>query len=243
MFMKRCFDLGASIAGLIVLSPLLLILMGLIWVQDFRNPFYLAPRVGRGGKTFQMMKFRSMIVGADRSGVDSTSADDLRITPIGRFIRKYKLDELPELFNVLQGWMSMVGPRPNVVRDVELYTEQERRLLTVRPGITDLASIIFADEGEILEGRPDPDLAYNQLIRPWKSRLGLLYVENNSFGLDFHIIFLTLIALVSRVRALNGLQDLLRQMKADSRLLEISLRETPLYPFPPPGSDRVVQVR
>jgi lipopolysaccharide/colanic/teichoic acid biosynthesis glycosyltransferase len=241
--MKRYFDLGASLAGLIVLSPLLLVLMALIWFQDFRNPFYIAPRVGRGGKPFRMIKFRSMIVGADRFGVDSTSSDDHRITPIGRFIRKCKLDEFPELFNVLLGHMSLVGPRPNVVRDVELYTDQERRLLMVRPGITDLASIVFADEGDILEGQTNPDLVYNQLIRPWKSRLGLLYVEKNSVRLDFQIIFLTLITLVSRVRALNGLQDMLRQMKADSQLLEISRRETPLYPYPPPGSDQVVQIR
>ena len=122
-----------------------------------------------------------MIVKADQTGVDSTAGDDKRITPIGRLVRKLKLDELSQLWNVLKGDMSLVGPRPNVPREVALYTSDENKLLEIRPGITDLSSIIFADEGDILHGAEDPDLRYHQIIRPWKSRLGLLYVKKTGF--------------------------------------------------------------
>ena len=121
-----------------------------------------------------MVKLRSMIINADKNKVDSTASDDMRITRVGMMIRAYKLDELTQLINVLKGDMSLVGPRPNVQRDVDLYSETEKRLLSVKPGITDFSSIIFSDEGDILSGLDDPDIAYNQLIRPWKSRLGIL---------------------------------------------------------------------
>ena len=182
--MKRLLDIVVSAGALIVLSPLLLVVATAVWLQDFHSPFYIAPRVARGNGTFRMVKFRSMTVGADRTGVDSTSASDSRITAVGRTIRAYKLDELVQLWNVLKGDMSLVGPRPQVRRDADLYTDVERGLLTARPGITDLASIVFSDEGDILKDEADPDLAYNQLIRPWKSRLGLLYVNHQSVRLD-----------------------------------------------------------
>src|SRR5215213_3935979 len=175
--MKRLFDFLVAVAGLIILSPLIAVLSVAIYLQDRHSPFYVAKRVGAGGISFRMVKFRSMVIRADTSGVDSTANDDPRITGLGRFVRRYKLDEIPQLWNVLVGSMSLVGPRPNVERDTALYTTEERRLLSIRPGITDLASIVFADEGDILEGSDNPDLKYNQVIRPWKSRLGLLYVD------------------------------------------------------------------
>lgn len=241
--MKRTFDLIISIAGLIAMSPVLAVFLVLIWLQDFHSPFYIAPRVGRNGKKFKMVKLRSMVIDADKSGVDSTSADDSRITWIGKIIRKYKLDEFSQLWNVLLGDMSLVGPRPNVENDVALYTEEERHLLDMKPGITDLASIVFSDEGDILEGSEDPDLKYNQVIRPWKSRLGLLYVKKTNFILDIIIILLTLVAIFSRRHALKGVCYILTMLNADPQIIEIAKREKDLVPFPPPGSDQVVMSR
>jgi lipopolysaccharide/colanic/teichoic acid biosynthesis glycosyltransferase len=241
--MKRLFDIVLSFLGLLITSPLTLTFMFLIWMQDRHSPFYIAPRVGRNCKMFNMVKLRSMVINADKSGVDSTSAGDKRITWVGRFIRKYKIDELSQLWNVFCGYMSLVGPRPNVERDVSLYTEEEKHLLDVRPGITDLSSIVFSDEGDILADSEDPDLKYNQVIRPWKSRLGLLYIENRSFLLDIKILILTAFAIVSKPVALRGINKILKKLNADPQLIEAALREKPLYPFPPPGSDEIVQSR
>jgi len=232
-----------SAGGLLLFSPMLWTFMGLIWLQDRSFPFYIAVRVGKDGRPFRMVKLRSMIVGAERSGVDSTSTEDHRITWVGRLIRRYKLDELSQLWNVLRGDMSLVGPRPNVLREVEIYTEVERHLLDVRPGITDFASIVFSDEGEILAGSEDPDLKYNQVIRPCKSRLGLLYVQKHTFFADMRIIWLTVIAIVSRARALNGLQPILKGLGADPQLLRVAMRQDLLFPYPPPGSDQIVTTR
>jgi lipopolysaccharide/colanic/teichoic acid biosynthesis glycosyltransferase len=184
-----------------------------------------------------------MVVRADRTGVDSTGTNDPRITPIGRFIRRYKLDEVTQLWNVLWGQMSLVGPRPQVKRDADLYTTEEQRLLSIRPGITDFASIVFADEGEILKGRADPDLAYNQLIRPWKSRLGLFYLDNNGFSVDLQLILLTAVAIGSRYAALRKVHALLKRLGAADDLARIALRQDALMPHPPPGSDLIVMSR
>lgn len=181
---KRVFDLVASLVGLTVLGPILLIFSLLLWLQDFHSPFYLALRVGKNGNLFRMVKLRTMIAGADKSGVASTAADDRRITKLGHIVRRYKLDEFSQLWNVLGGQMSLVGPRPQVKRDVDLYTDEEMHLLDVLPGITDFSSIVFGDEGKILERSPNPDLDYDQLIRCWKSRLGMVYVLNRSILLD-----------------------------------------------------------
>ena len=162
--MKRLIDILVSLFGLFFLSPLLLIFMFLIFMQDKHFPFYVAKRVGKNGVMFKMIKLRSMTIGAEKNGVDSTSINDTRITPIGLKVRKYKLDELTQLWNVLKGDMSLVGPRPNVKRDVDLYSNVEMQILLVKPGITDFSSIIFSDEGEILKDSKDPDLMYNQLI-------------------------------------------------------------------------------
>jgi len=238
--MKRVFDFTVALTGLIVVSPLLLAVMIAIWLQDFRSPFYIAPRAARGGGAFSMVKFRSMVANADKTGVRSTAGDDRRITPVGRFVRAYKIDELIQLWNVLKGDMSLVGPRPQVLTDASMYTEQEKRMLTVRPGITDPASIVFADEGDILHGSADPDLLYNQIIRPWKSRLALLYIDKRSFLIDVWLVLLTAAAMVSRRTALEAIQRLLQRWGADPLLLRMARREEPLLPYPPPGATEVV---
>ena len=214
-----------------------------MWVQDFKFPFYIPLRVGKNGKLFKMIKLRSMGVNADRNGVDSTSNNDSRITPIGHFIRKFKLDELSQLINVLKGDMSLVGPRPNVKNETDLYTEEEKKILLVSPGITDFASIVFADEGTILEKSSDPNLDYNQLIRPYKSRLALFYIEKKSFFLDLKIIFLTMLVIISRRFSLNKLSLLLKDLGANSKMVELSTRENELKPTPPPGSQNIVVSR
>jgi lipopolysaccharide/colanic/teichoic acid biosynthesis glycosyltransferase len=241
--MKRILDFFVSFSGLIICSPLLIPITIIVWLQDFHLPFYIAPRVGKGEKPFRMIKLRSMIINADKTGVDSTSSNDRRITGVGRFIRKYKFDELSQLFNVLFGDMSLVGPRPNVKRETDLYTSEEKKLLTIKPGITDFSSIVFADEGDILKDQSDPDIAYNQLIRPWKSRLGIFYAEHRSMVVDIKLIFLTVLAIISREKALQRVSGLLTELKADQSLVRVSLRNENLVPTPPPGSSRIVTNR
>jgi lipopolysaccharide/colanic/teichoic acid biosynthesis glycosyltransferase len=237
---KRLLDFLAALAGLVLLSPLLLVASLVVWLQDFVSPFYVAPRMARGGGTFRMVKLRSMVVDAHKTGVNSTSGNDRRITLVGRFIRRYKLDEIMQLWNVLKGDMSLVGPRPQVLTDAALYTEEEKRMLTVRPGVTDLASIVFSDEGDILEGSANPDLRYNQIIRPWKSRLALLYIEKRTLWLDLRIILFTAIAIVSRPAALKGVQSILESWAVDPLLRRMAAREESLLPYPPPGATEVV---
>jgi lipopolysaccharide/colanic/teichoic acid biosynthesis glycosyltransferase len=240
---KRLFDILASALGLLAASPVLLPVMFLVWRQDRHSPFYIAPRVGLQGELFKMVKLRSMVVNADKSGVDSTGNNDMRITPVGQFIRSYKLDELTQLWNVLKGDMSLVGPRPNVKRETDLYTPVEKGLLDVRPGITDFSSIVFSDEGDILDGQPDPDIAYNQLIRPGKSMLGLFYIRNRSLWLDVQLCVLTAIAIISRPHALMGVSKLLSSLGADADLQVIAARQQPLVPCPPPGGTHIVTSR
>ncbi len=189
---KRIFDGVVSLAGLVILFPLFVAVAVLIKV-DSRGPiFYRGARVGQFGKLFRIFKFRTMILGAEQVGISSSAEDDPRITRVGKLLRRYKLDELPQLFNVLAGDMSLVGPRPQVQWAVELYNQQEKQLLTVRPGITDYASIMFRSEGEILRGSADPDRDYLEKIAPEKIRLGLEYVGNHSFWIDLKIIVATL---------------------------------------------------
>ena len=237
---KRLVDILASFFGLLFFSPILLPTIFLIWKEDKRSPFYVRPRLGKNGKSFKMIKLRSMEIDADKSGVVSSSDNDMRITPIGHKIRKYKLDELIQLWNVLIGDMSLVGPRPNVKNETDLYTNVEKELFSVRPGITDFSSIVFSDEGDILKGKDNPDLVYNQLIRPWKSRLGLIYIKNQSFLLDIKMIIYTLVAIFSKQSALNWVVSQLKLMDADSNVVNISKRKVELYPFPPPGMDKVI---
>ena len=241
--MKRLFDFTASLLGLVILSPLLLVASLLVWLQDRHSPFYIPIRVGRGGRPYRMIKLRSMVVRADANKVDSTANNDPRITVIGRTIRRFKFDEIPQLWNVMVGDMSLVGPRPNVSRETDLYTSEEKHLLSVRPGITDLSSIVFADEGRILEGKSDPDLAYNQLIRPYKSRLGLLYIDHSGVWLDMRLIFVTLLSAVNRRAALDRVSALVSRLGAPPELVEVASRNSPLRPAPPPGATDIVSKR
>lgn len=241
--MKRIIDFILSLIGLILASPILLPTIFLVWIQDWHSPFYIAPRVGKNERQFKMLKLRSMVINADKSGVDSTSSNDKRITGVGRFIRKYKLDELSQLWNVLIGDMSLVGPRPNVKRETDLYTLQEKKLLTVRPGITDFSSIVFSDEGDILKDQVDPDIAYNQLIRPGKSMLGVFYIDKRNLFIDIKLIFLTVIAIISKERALIGIVGILKKLNANDLLIEISSRKKVLLPMPPPGAKNIVTNR
>ncbi len=226
--LKRGLDMVAAALGLSLLSPLLCVVLFLIWGQDGHSPFYIANRAGIGGKPFSMVKIRSMIVRADQTGVESTSATDNRITPIGHFVRRWKLDELSQLWNVLIGDMSLVGPRPNTMREVESYTVAERRLLSVRPGITDISSIVFSDEGDILKDAVDPDKTYAEIIRPWKSRLGLAYVDNANVVLDLRLVLLTIIAILRKDTALQGVASILAKLNVDQSVRETARRSAPL---------------
>src|SRR3989304_1717209 len=195
---KRIFDILFSIVGLIFVSPLLLTICILIKHEDGGPVFYRGLRVGKKGTLFKIYKFRSMVVNAEKIGGSSTADDDPRITKIGKFVRKYKLDELPQLINVLKGEMSFVGPRPEVQHYVNMYTNEEKAILNVKPGITDWASMWNSDEGAILAGRTDAEKTYMEKIRPEKIRLQLKYVRKRSFFVDLKIIFQTLFKLVKR---------------------------------------------
>lgn len=238
--MKRLLDLFIAAWVLLLLVPVLAAVAVTVWLEDGRSPWYRGVRVGRDGREFRMLKFRSMRVGAAQSGVNSTASGDARITRVGRILRAVKLDELPQLWNVVAGEMSLVGPRPQVPEAVSLYTAEERRMLAVLPGMTDLASIVFSDEGEILAGSADPDLLYNQIIRPWKSRLALLYLGRRSCTIDLRILLWTAGALVSRRWALARVANLLDQWGVGQPLYSIVRRATPLPAYPPPGASEVV---
>lgn len=241
--MKRIIDIIVSLFGLILFSPIIVPFIIIIFLQDFSSPFYIAKRVGKNEELFKMIKLRSMIINADKSGVDSTSSNDMRITKVGKLIRKFKLDEITQLWNVLIGDMSLVGPRPNVKNETDIYTVEEKKLLKVKPGITDFASIVFSDEGEILSNSKNPDIDYNQLIRPWKSRLGLLYVNNMNFILDIKLILYTVLGIFSKKKALNFLIKDLKKIKANNKIIEVSKRVNKLIPYPPPGSNKIIKRR
>jgi lipopolysaccharide/colanic/teichoic acid biosynthesis glycosyltransferase len=194
--LKRLFDLLASLVALLLLSPLMAVLAWRIKRYDGGPVLYAGRRVGKGGKPFGMYKFRTMVMNADKIGGSSTPDDDPRITPIGKMLRRYKLDELPQLFNVVKGEMSLVGPRPQVQWAVDLYTPEQRQVLTVPPGITDYASVRFPNEGEILKGSTDPDRDYMEKIHPEKMRLSLEYVRQRSLLTDFKVIAQTFLAIL-----------------------------------------------
>ncbi len=237
---KRLLDIVFASIGLVVLAPVLIPATVLIWLQDFRSPFYVATRIGRGGRPFRIVKLRTMAVDADAAGINSTAAGDPRVTAVGRLVRACKLDELSQLWNVVRGDMSLVGPRPNVAGEIARYTEIERRLLDVKPGITDFSSIVFADEGEILRDSADADLEYNRLIRPWKSHLALLNIERRSDFLDVALMVITVSGIVSRRAALGALAIILARLDAPDELCRIARRDDVLPPAAPPGADRPV---
>lgn len=196
--MKRFFDLVVSGLGLLVLSPLFLVLA--VWIKcDSKGPvFYRQVRVGRNNRDFRLYKFRSMRVGSDKKGLITIGGHDPRVTRSGYYIRRYKLDELPQLINVFAGNMSLVGPRPEVRKYVDLYTPEQMHVLDVRPGITDLASIRYRNENELLERADDPDRYYVDVIMQDKLRINLEYVADHSFLKDIKLIGMTFRAIVSK---------------------------------------------
>jgi lipopolysaccharide/colanic/teichoic acid biosynthesis glycosyltransferase len=194
--MKRVFDIIFSYAGLIILCPVFILIACLIKLEDWAPIFYAGARVGKNSRMFNMLKFRTMVVNADKIGGPSTSSDDSRITGVGKVIRKFKLDEIPQLINVLKGEMSFVGPRPEVAYYVNMFTEKEKGILSIRPGITDWASVWNSDEGSVLAGSSDPEKTYMEKIRPEKIRLQLDYVDHHSLRVDFKIILQTIIKIL-----------------------------------------------
>lgn len=188
---KRVFDIVATAVGLLVLAPLFLLVTLLLKLTSRGPVFYSQERVGKGGRLFRILKFRSMVLDADVKGPAVTSAGDPRITRIGQFLRRSKLDELPQLWNVLHGDMSLVGPRPEVPLYAAGYTAQQRQVLTVRPGITDIASIAYRNEEDLLGCRPDPEQYYREVVLPAKLALNAEYLNKTSLGFDLLLILKT----------------------------------------------------
>lgn len=232
---KRLFDIAFALGAMLVTLPIIAAACLLIWLQDGHAPLYRGIRVGRRGRDFRMIKLRTMVPGGERLGGGSTTTSDSRLTPLGAALRRFKLDELPQFWNVLKGDMSVVGPRPNLRGEVDRYTAEEMKLLSVRPGITDAASIVFADEGEILNGSADPDALYDAVIRPWKNRIALLYVQHRSMGADLELILLTIVTLLSRRAGLHALDRMLERWGAPAKLRRICARSDPLPAGEPPG--------
>jgi lipopolysaccharide/colanic/teichoic acid biosynthesis glycosyltransferase len=189
--MKRAFDIFFSLIGLILLLPLIGILAIWITMDSPGGAFYRQWRVGRNGKEFRLLKFRTMALGSDLKGLLTIGGRDPRVIPPGYFLRSSKLDELPQLFNVLKGDMSLVGPRPEVKKYVDLYTPEQRKVLEVRPGITDLASIEYSRESELLAASSDPEKFYIEEVMPAKLALNLKYIREQSLMNDVKIIFKT----------------------------------------------------
>ncbi|NOZ45506.1 MAG: sugar transferase [Chlorobi bacterium] len=192
--MKRLFDVVLSFISLIVLIPVFIIIGILILIDDFGNIFYIQNRVGKNNNDFKLLKFRTMYKYSDKKGLLTIGGKDNRITPIGRFVRKYKLDELPQLINVLKGDMSFVGPRPEVRKYVDLYNNEQLKVLNVRPGITDYASILYKNENDLLAKSENPEKLYIEKIMPHKLSINLDYINDNSWFKDLKIIFNTLFA-------------------------------------------------
>lgn len=190
---KRIFDFLASLLGIIILSPILLVVAIAIKIDSKGNILFMQKRIGKNGVPFYIYKFRTMVSDAEKIGKQITVGKDNRITKVGAFLRKYKIDELPQLFNVLKGDMSLVGPRPEVPKYVDLYTESEKRVLEVRPGITDLASLRYKDENDILGNVDNPEEYYINVIMKDKLKLNLEYIEKSNLIFDISLIFKTII--------------------------------------------------
>ena len=190
--MSRLFDILSSLVGILFLSPFLLLISLLIIMDSGLPVFYFQERIGLHGKPFQLLKFRSMKTGSDKKGLLTIGSGDSRITKMGFFLRKYKLDEIPQLFNVLKGDMALVGPRPEVRKYVELYNDEQKQILNVRPGITDLASIEYINENDLLASSSDPEDSYIKEVMPHKIQINLMYLKERSFFKDIQVIIKTL---------------------------------------------------
>jgi len=196
--MKRFFDIVFSLAGIIVFSPFFVIFSGLVVIDSGFPIFYIQQRVGKNSIDFLLLKFRTMYVDSDEKGLLTVGAKDVRVTRIGYFLRKYKIDELPQLFNVLAGEMSIIGPRPEVRKYVNMYTLEQKKVLSVKPGISDYASIEFANENEILSKSDNPEQLYIHEIMPAKLKLNLQYIQDQDPLTDLKIIFRTIRRILSR---------------------------------------------
>lgn len=196
--MKRLFDILFSLIVLTIGLPFALIIALLILADSKGHVLYKQSRVGRNNVDFQLYKFRTMCTGADKGSLITVGGDDARITKVGRFLRKYKIDEFPQFLNILKGEMSIVGPRPEVRKYVDMYTPEQMRVLSVRPGLTDYASIRYVNENELLATSPDPEKTYIEEIMPDKLKLNLKYIDEQSVGTDLRIILMTLKAIVVR---------------------------------------------
>lgn len=216
--LKRSFDLVIALPGSLISAPVVLLLMLMIWCYDRESPLYIPQRVGFRGKLFPVYKLRTMIVDADKTGVDTTTKGDHRLLPFGETLRRYKLDELPQFWNVLAGSMSLVGPRPNVAREVSKYSQEELRLLSIKPGLTDLSSIVFSDLAERIAGSADANQAYDTMIRPTKSKLALFYVDHGNVLMDFVIVVATAVSIVNRPLAVRMVYRLLVRYGAPADL-------------------------
>ncbi len=194
---KRTFDFSAALLGIIILAPIICCIAILIYADSRGTIFYKQTRVGRNNIDFKLIKFRTMKPDSDKKGLLTVGNRDSRITRIGYYLRKYKIDELPQLFNVLKGEMSLVGPRPEVRKYVDLYSEQQKYILTVRPGITDYASIEYFAENEILAKSIDPEKTYIQEIMPHKIHLNLKYINKHNIFTDIKILAMTVKKIVS----------------------------------------------
>jgi len=192
---KRAFDVTVTLAGLSFALPLMAVIAALVAAGDGFPVLFRQERIGRGGAPFPILKFRTMVRNAQACGLPLTVGDDPRVTKLGRWLRRTKLDELPQLFNVLRGEMSLVGPRPEVLRYVALYTDDQKRVLALRPGITDPASIMFRNEAVVLARYSDPEEAYLKKIMPEKIRLNLAYAQRRSTAADLGILLRTLLLL------------------------------------------------
>ena len=188
---KRIFDIVSSLCVLLVLFPFLIIISTLIFFDSRGGVFYAQERVGMGGRSFRLLKFRTMHPNSDKLQI-TVGHRDPRITRIGYYLRKFKIDEFPQLINILKGEMSVVGPRPEVPKYVKLYTDEQRKVLTVKPGLTDYASLLYVNESELLEGAENPEKVYVDEIMPHKLSLNLKYIQERSFFNDLTLIFKTI---------------------------------------------------
>ncbi|RMF07514.1 MAG: sugar transferase [Alphaproteobacteria bacterium] len=236
----RLIDIAGGLVGTILGAPFILLAMIAIWLEDFHNPFYIAERIGAGGRPFRFIKLRSISMKKNVKPDEIISSRDPRVTRLGHFLRASKIDELPQFWHVLAGQMSLVGPRANVRSIVDAFTEEERRIISIKPGITDLASIVFMNLGKVLEHSENPKLDYNRLVRPWKSRLALIYVDNASVGLALRILWLTVVAFFSQQAALRGVARIADAYHPDPKLAQAVLSRDRLEPYPPPGASEVV---
>jgi len=194
--MKRCFDLFFSIVGIIILSPVFIVIAIVIALESKGGVIYRQTRVGRNNKDFNLFKFRTMFVDSDKKGLLTVGKKDARITKAGYILRQTKLDELPQLFNVVKGDMSLIGPRPEVRKYVNLYTPEQLRVLTVRPGLSDLASLEYINENELLAQSETPEELYISTIMPAKLKLNLEYIQKQSFIFDLQLIFKTILKII-----------------------------------------------